>query len=130
MAAYVPTAAQKLAAQLDGLAPYNLICAASNNATSLKAISGEVGFISVYNSAGAPCYVKFYDKATAPAVGTDIPVHVIGGPGNTSGAGAVESLVKPLVFTTGIAFAVVTGVANTDNTGVAANNVVLNIGYR
>ncbi len=128
--AYSPTAISTLAAQLNGWVPYHLIAAGSNNATVLKAFSGEVGFISVFNLAAAACYVKFYDKATAPVVGTDIPVHVTMAPGNTAGAGAVESLVRPIVFANGISFAIVTGIADSDTTGVAANNVVLNLGTR
>ena len=130
MAGYSPTAVQTLAAQLNGWVPYHIVAAASNNATSLKGFSGEVGFISVFNVAAAACYVKFYDKATVPAVGTDVPAHVVMGPGNSTGAGAVESFVKPIVFANGIAFSVTTGISDTDNTGVAANNVVINIGYR
>ena len=83
----------------------------------------------MYNLAAAPAYIKFYDKATAPVVGTDVPVFVVMAPGNANGAGAVVAPRRVLTFLNGISFGIVTGIADTDNTGVAANNVVLSLGY-
>lgn len=74
-----------LAAAQDGLIPYHLIAVGSNNATNLKTTSGIIGLVTVYNLAAAPAYIKFYDKATAPVVGTDVPVFVVMAPGNANG---------------------------------------------
>lgn len=113
-----------------GWTPYVLISAASTNATSVKGSAGQVGSIVAFNLNASPAYLKLYNKATAPTVGTDTPVQVYMIPGNTSGAGFVIPPTPGLDFTTGIAFALTTGIAHTNNVGVAANEVIVNLGYK
>jgi hypothetical protein len=113
-----------------GWTNYTLVAAATNNATSLKAAAGQVGFITAYNLNAAARYLKFYNKASAPSPGSDTPVHVVMIPGNTGGAGAVVPVPIGMEFTTGIAFAVVAGISATDNTSVAASEIIINIGYK
>lgn len=114
-----------------GLTPYTLISAASTNATGLKASAGVLGMCVVTNVNAAVRYLKLYNKASAPTVGTDTPVQVYAIPGSTTGGGiAVPIPDRGLAFSTGIAFAMTTGVAHTDTNGVAANEIVINLGYR
>ena len=79
----------------------------------------------------SPCYLKFYDKATAPAVASDTPVAVYLIPGSTAG-GVREVRLPPegMAFVVGIAFVIVTGAGNTDATEVAAGEVVVSGTYR
>jgi lysophospholipase L1-like esterase len=60
----------------------HLISANSTNATSVKASAGSVGLIVVSNINAAVRYLKMYNKASAPTVGTDTPVMTIAVPPN------------------------------------------------
>ena len=113
-----------------GATPSVTISAASTNATSLKASAGTVFGIQVFNTNAAARYLKLYNKASAPTVGTDTPVKVITIPGNTAGAGAVVSLPDHgVAFSTGIAWALTTGAAHTDTGAVALSEIIVNIDY-
>jgi hypothetical protein len=84
----------------------------------------------VYNLNASPRYLKFYNKATAPTVGTDTPVATEIIPGNTAGAGFIVNIPDGLAFSTGIAFALTTGLADNDTGAVAANEIIVNLGYK
>lgn len=102
--------------------------AASNNATSAKASAGELHATTGYNAAAATRYLKFYNKASAPTVGTDTPVLTIALPPT-----AAFHLTYPNgghYFSTGLAYALVTGSADSDNTAVTAADILgLNVVY-
>ena len=113
-----------------GLSTSVTISAASTNATSVKASAGQLYGIYCTNVNAAIRYLKIYNKASAPTVGTDTPVLVFGIPGNTAGAGFAIEFSNGLAFGTGIAFALTTGVANSDTGAVAANEQVVNLLYK
>lgn len=114
-----------------GWTPYHLVSAASTNATSLKASAGQIGYIICFNVNAAIRYLKLYNKASSPTVGTDTPVHTIGIPGgSTAGAGISAPIPIGIEFSTGIAFALTTEATDAGTTGVAANEIVVNIGYK
>jgi hypothetical protein len=114
-----------------GLTPYKLNSAATTNATSLKASAGIIGLIVVTNINAAVRYLKFYNKASAPTVGTDVPVQVYTIPGSTTGGGiAVPIPDEGIAFSTGIAFAITAGAADSDTTAVALNEIIVNLGYK
>lgn len=113
-----------------GATPYKLISAATTNATSVKGSAGQIYAIQVYNINAAVRYLKLYDKATAPTVGTDVPVKVIAIPGSTTGAGSNFNINVGSAFTNGIALAITTGIADTDIGAVAANEIIVNIDYK
>ncbi len=101
--------------------------AASNNAISVKASAGRVFGVQGYNASGAPRRLKLYDKAGAPAPATDAPRKVLLLP---AGAAFAYDFPAGLYFATGIAYAIVAGGGDTDNTSVAAGDVTdLNIDY-
>ena len=54
-----------------------LSSAATTNATSVKATAGDLVRIRGYTAAAAAVFLKLYNKATAPTVGTDTPVQTI-----------------------------------------------------
>lgn len=101
--------------------------AADTNATSAKGGPGTLWKVTGYNAAGAVRYLKFYNKATAPTVGTDTPVLTIALPPATA-----FSVDWPggRWFDTGIAYALTTGSADADTGALTAADVVgLNVGY-
>jgi hypothetical protein len=90
----------------------------SNNATVVKASAGRVYHINGQNAAAGVRYLKLYNKATAPTVGTDIPFSF------------EFSSVSGLAMSTGISYGLVTGAADNDNTSVTAADILgLNIMY-
>lgn len=110
-----------------GLSAQRTLSAASTNATSVKGSAGQVYGWYVSNSNASPRYVKLYDKASSPTVGTDTPKMTIMVPG-AGGANVEFSMGIP--FSSGIAFAMTTGAADSDTGAVAANEVILNLLYK
>jgi hypothetical protein len=113
-----------------GLTLHKTISAATTNATNIKASAGQVYSVQVFNTNASPRYLKLYNKASSPTVGTDVPVKTLLIPGNANGAGMVLNWDKGLTFTTGIAFALTTGIADTDTGAVAANEIAVNLDYK
>lgn len=100
--------------------------AATTNATVAKASAGVLHMISGYNAAAAVRYVKVYNKATAPTVGTDTPILTLAVP--PSAAFAFD--IGGLYFSTGIAYALTTGAADADTGALTLADIVgLNVVY-
>lgn len=112
-----------------GATPVSTVSAASTNATSLKASAGTVYSVTASNVNAAIRYLKFYNKASAPTVGTDTPVYVFPIPGNTAGAGITHSFPVGLNFSTGIAWALTVEATVAGTTGVSASEHVVSIAY-
>jgi len=113
-----------------GATPYKLVSAATTNATSVKASAGTVYMITASNVNAAARYLKLYNKASAPTVGTDAPVLTLIIPGNTAGAGTnIPVPTCGLAFSTGIAFALTTEATDAGATGVAVSEIVINLGW-
>lgn len=101
--------------------------AASTNATSAKASSGRVFAVQGYNASTAARYLKFYNKASAPTVGTDTPVKTIYLPPLTAFA---LDWPRGYTFSTGIAYALTTGGADADTGALTAADVLgINVDY-
>ena len=105
---------------------YNAVSVASTNATSVKASAGNLFEITASNVTATATFVKLYNKASAPTVGTDVPVLTISVPANTTVAMQFGSQGKR--FATGIALAVTAAAAATD-TAAAVAGVQLNATY-
>jgi len=101
--------------------------AATTNATSVKATAGTVFSITASNTGAAAAFVKFYNLATAPTVGTSVPVITLSIPAS----GTVNVPFGPFGyrFATGIALAITNLAADTDATAVAAAQVKVLTSY-
>lgn len=114
-----------------GLLMTSAISAATTNAATVKASAGQVYSVHAYNLHTAPIYLKLYNKASAPAPGSDTPVQRFMIPTNgTNGAGFTINFDKGLDFGTGIAYIATTGIGDTDNTATSANIALFNIAYK
>jgi hypothetical protein len=104
--------------------PHHKVAAASTNATTAKNSAGVVHLVSVFNNALYPVFVKFFDKATTPTVGTDTVVWTV-----AVQAGISRDVAPPpgVYFTAGISYAIVKGIANNDANAVALNDCALDI---
>ena len=105
----------------------NINSAATTNATSVKASAGTVYSITVSNTAASPRYVKLYNKASAPTVGTDVPVLTI--PVPAGGAVNIPFGATGHRFATGIALAITANAADSDTTAVGASEVKVATAY-
>ena len=105
----------------------NINSAASTNATAVKATAGSVYNIVASNANAAVRYLKLYNKATAPTVGTDVPIIVI--PIPATGFVSVNLGLLGHRFTTGIALAITTGMADSDTGAVAASEIKVATAY-
>jgi hypothetical protein len=113
-----------------GWTPHAAISAASTNGTNLKASAGTIGYITVGNYNAAKCFLKIYNKASAPTVGTDVPVATFIVPGAATGGGTNVPLPDGgMTLSTGISYAITTGAAVTDTGAVALSEVQVNIGW-
>lgn len=101
--------------------------AASTNGTSAKASAGDVFRVSGYNANAAARYLKIYNKASAPTVGTDTPVWTE----YLAPQSKFElSFPKGLYLGTGIAYALTTGSADADTGALTAGDILgLNLAY-
>lgn len=107
-----------------------LISAATTNGTLVKEGPTQVGFIYCCSINAAVRYLKLYNKATAPTVGTDTPVATLIIPGSTTGAGFMLPIPGGTApFSLGLGFGLTTGIADNDTAAVAANEITVWIGY-
>ena len=116
-------------ADMVALLPIKRISTATTNAIVVKTSPGQLYWLHVINLNTAVRYIKLYNKASAPVVGTDVPIHTFPIPGDAAGLGWVLSFPVPITFATGIGMALTTGVADNDATAVAANEIIVNGGY-
>jgi hypothetical protein len=103
----------------------------STNATSVKASAGTVFNMIIHNThngggGGSSITVRFYDKATAPTVGTDVPMIIIHVASDTS---KEVNFTSGISFTNGIAYALTEGNSLLDATAVDADGVQVYMGY-
>lgn len=107
-----------------GVSVYRLLAAGTTNAQCPKASAGQVYGWHLFNAAAYPVFLKLYNKASAPSVGSDTPVLTVG-----LSAGATANVAFPwgIPFTTGIALAITKLVADADTTAVTANDLALNL---
>jgi hypothetical protein len=98
----------------------------STNPTSAKATAGRLFSVSGLNATATVTYLKFYNKASAPTVGTDTPVLTLALPALS----AFNIDLGGFVFSTGIAYGLTTDAADAGTTVVAAGAILgLNVVY-
>lgn len=102
------------------------VSAATTNSTLVAAGYRLLTGWSCVNNGAALAYVKLYDKASAPTVGTDTPSGCIPVPPT---GGANISLSRPVRFTLGLGFGITGGLANSDTTAVSASQVGVTLFY-
>lgn len=107
--------------------PSNITSAATTNATSVKATAGTVYSLVASNTGAAAAFLKLYNKASAPTVGTDVPVLTISIP--AGGTVTIPFGATGHRFTTGIALAITNLAADSDTTAVAAGQVKVLTAY-
>lgn len=106
--------------------PYFVNSAASTNGALI--LTGTSGLQALYatNIGATAAFVKLYNKATAPTVGTDVPEMIIPVPAAVSGVPGVAQITPGFNgyrFPLGLGIAITGAVADSDTTAVAAGQV-------
>jgi hypothetical protein len=114
---------------VNGATPYKLISTSSTNANVIKASGGNLYTIVAIGLTSTVRYLKIYNNATSPTVGTDIPLMTIPIPANTQGAGVSIPFSVGVNFPLGISIAITSGSADSDTGKVTAGDVVINLTY-
>lgn len=99
--------------------------ASTNGALILTGTSGLQAFYAT-NTGAAAAFVKLYNKATAPTVGTDVPEMVIPVPAAVGGVPGIAEITPGFNghrFALGLGIAITGGAADADTTAVAAGQV-------
>ena len=98
---------------------------AGTNAAVIKSSPGTVFTVAGFNANAAARFIKLYNKATAPVVGTDVPLWVGILPAQDSASYTIA-----LTFSAGIAIAITTGPKDNDSGSILdADILALNIAY-
>jgi hypothetical protein len=93
---------------------------------SVKGSPGQVYGWYIANNAAYAIFVKLYNKASAPTVGTDVPVMTLEIP---AGSAANVNFAQGIAFATGIGIGASKLVADADATALSANDCVCNLLY-
>jgi hypothetical protein len=94
--------------------------AASVNATVAKASAGDVFRVMGNNVKASVVYLKIYNKATAPTVGTDVPVLTI----PIAASGIFNVMLDGYYLSTGIAYGFTTDAADAGTTALLAGDIL------
>src|SRR6266550_1305515 len=97
-----------------GINTFHLVSAASTNATNVKASAGQLYGFYLHNNNAAQRKVAFHNTAGTPTAGASI-FFSIPLPGTSAMTCSFE---QGITFGTGIAVTTVTGIADSDSTGV------------
>lgn len=97
-----------------------------NSGVNIKASGGAIYGWYIYNNAAAVRYLKLYNLATTPTIGTDTPFITIGIP-----SASAANVFTPfgIIFDTGIGIGGTNGVADNNAGAPTANDLVVNIFY-
>lgn len=107
-----------------GTTDYHLISAASTNGNNVKATGGQVYGYDIGNNGASDVWVKIYNKATTPTVGTDVVFRTIYVP---KGQARSYHNTVGIPFTLGIGIGITGGAADADTTAVAAGQVTVEL---
>ena len=125
----VPISPRPNTTGVNGTNTYKLISTASTNSNVVKNSPGNLYSIIAIGLTSTVRYLKLYNKATAPIVGTDTPVMTIPIPANTQGAGISIPFSMGVNFPLGISIAITAGSADNDSVAILANEVLVNLTY-
>ena len=111
-----------------GASVYYLSSSASTNGANVKASAGQVYGYTVTNSNTSARYLRFYNTAGSPTVGSTATYMAVMIPGSGGVVVPIGSI--GIAFGTGIAISLTTGAADTDTGSVAANEIKLTVFYK
>lgn len=99
----------------------------TTNAVNVKASAGMLYGIDATNTNASVRYLRIYNSASAPTLGSGTPIYAIAIP---AGAGIARSFPQGIYCSAGIGFTLSTGAADNDTNNVAADEIKLNLQYK
>lgn len=93
---------------------------ASLGSVLVKASAGQLYGWYLYNNTASAKFVKLYNKASSPTIGSDTPLFIISIP--ASGGTNIEFSMG-IPFGTGIGYGMTGGIADSDTTATALNDI-------
>ncbi|WP_437710015.1 hypothetical protein WMF45_35585 [Sorangium sp. So ce448] len=109
-----------------GLSVYRMI-GLSTTGQSVKSSAGQVFGWHLANSGASDAFVKLYDMATAPTVGTSTPVATLYVP---AGQNASAEYTNGIAFTNGIGIGATAAAADDNTSQPGANTMIVNVFYK
>lgn len=108
--------------------PYFVNSAASTNGALILTGTSNVSSFYATNEGATAAYIKLYNKATAPTVGTDVPEMTIPVPGAAAVSGVPGVATIPIGFhgfrfALGLGIAITRNAVHTDTTAIGAGEV-------
>ena len=106
--------------------PYFLNSAATTNGALILTGTSNVSSFYATNGGATAAYIKLYNKATAPTVGTDVPEMTIPVPAAVSGVPGVATIpigFHGFRFALGLGIAITRNAVHTDTTAIGAGEV-------
>lgn len=113
----------------NGSLPFKLISDNSLNEHIVKNSSGRLFSIAAIGLIDKVRFLKFFNQATLPSWGEDVPVMTIPIPTNSQGAGVAISFPDGVVFDRGIVIGITAGSANNDEGVIGSEDVIINLTY-
>lgn len=107
--------------------PYTINSLATTNSAVVKASAGNLFTVTVTNTTASLLYVKLYNKATAPTIGTDIPIMLLIVPATSTVTYPLGTLGQR--FLLGIGIGITGGIADSDTTAVTAGAAKVALSY-
>jgi hypothetical protein len=111
------------ASYVNGIAP------ATPAVVTAKSSAGAISAIICSNLSTDPVFIKFWDTATAPTLGTTACTYQFMIPGDANGRGFVIPLPNVRLHTHAIYFAITNGIAANDDTGLTVNTVLYDVAF-
>lgn len=108
---------------------YKRISTTSTNEDVVKNSGGSLFNIIAMNSGIALAYLKFYNLATTPNIGVDVPIATIEIPFDTQGNGLCPSFSPGVKFDVGIAIAITAGIEDDNADPVPEKKVSVTLAY-
>lgn len=125
----VTISAATMGSGTNGGSVHNRTSTAGTNGVNVKSSGGRISSGAITNLSASWVYVKFYNKASTPTVGTDSVVFTLPvRPGDQVQLAAIFDMYG-MYFSTGIGYGITGGVAGTDTTAIAANDVHVGFHY-
>jgi len=104
---------------------FHRVATASANAVSIKASTGTLRSVRVFNKADYPVYIKFHNTAGTPTAGSGVIETV----GVQAGLTETHDLSNGATYSTGIGMTIVKDMADASTTAVAAEDCVVDVFY-
>ena len=111
-----------------GFSKSRLVALGTTNATNVKASAATLAGFSIINVAGAARFVKFYDLASAPVVGTSaiaLTVELLATTQVSQFFGDAG-----IAFTAGLGYSTTQFIADSDTTAIAAGDIIMTLFWK